>query len=453
MPATVRYPARARATIRCMRRSRTVLLLAVILLAGFFLRAGALQWNWFMHGDVIDDTSATVAVYRDKTLNTLSGPDIADPAVYPLPPPEEGEPLVQHAPLWPVLGGGVMVLLRADPTMADAFFALRILSVIAGMLIIVLSFFLASRLMGGMAGLAAAAFVALSYVLIDYSGNGAFYSLQAVLYLAWALAGLSPPTWRRTALLGVIAGIAYLVNFQSIILLPAGILLCLLQVRPWRSMAMHAAAFAGLAILTASPWLVRSALVFGDPLHSHSWNMDYVYVKAGLAGDTSIGFPEKLSILGGVLRSWLPNNLYYAARKLFVLAPLAFFLFSFGLIDVTFSRERFRKLLPVLLVLTFHVLISASWPIWKFRYFVPMLPFVFILALEQLWHLPVSRVWRGAAVACTVASLLVTGYLTYRATPTHTTYYDGALTQDPFHGSEEAGYLLRFNVLPPDHAP
>lgn len=436
-----------------MRRSRTVLLLVVILLAGFFLRVQALQWNWFMHGDVIDDTSAVVAVYRDKALNTLSGPDIADPAVYPLPPPEGGEPLVQHAPMWPVLGGGVMVLLRADPTMADAFFALRVLSVIAGMLIIALSFLIASRLIDDNAGLAAAAFVALSYVLIDYSGNGAFYSLQAALYLVWAWVGLSPPTWRRAALLGVTAGLAYLVNFQSIILLPAGLLLCAVQVRPWRFMALHAGAYLGTAVLVASPWLVRNALLFGDPLYSHAWNMDYVYVKAGLAGDTSIGIPEKLSILSGILRVWLPNNLYYAARKLFVLAPFAFFLFSFGLIDVVFSKERFRKLLPLLLILTFHVLISASWPIWKFRYFVPLLPFVFVLSLEQLWHLPLARTWRAVAVAFIIACLLATGLLTYRAIPTHTTYYDGALTQDPFHGSEEASYLLRFNVLPPDNAP
>lgn len=432
-----------------MRRHR-VYILFTVLLVGFLLRMQALQWNWFMHGDVTGDAIVAAELQRSGHFVVFATPPSADPAAYALPPTEKGEPLTQHAPVWPLIGAIATTLRGGEATLLDAFLSLRLLSVLAGTLVILLSFFVTSRLLDERAGLVAATFVAVSYVLIDYSGNGAFYAFQGLIYLLWALAALQHSSYCRTLLLGFLAGFVYLVNFQAIILLPAGLGVLLIQERSLAKCFSHIVLFTGVAVITAAPWLIRNAVLFGDPLYSHTVNMQYVYGKSGFSVPTGgrLGIGDNLSIIAGIFHTWLPYNLYYAARKLFVIAPITFFFFAFGLIDIAFSRQRFRAALPLLAVLAFHILLSASWPIWKFRFFVPLLPFVFILALEELWHLPITHVWRRVSIGAMLSAMLVVGMLTYRSTPLHTTYYDGAITQDPFHGSEERTYLQKYNLLP-----
>lgn len=432
------------------------LLLVGILLLALAARLLALEWNWFMHGDVIDDAVVAASVHRDGGLLAYGGADTSDPSYFPLPPAAQMEALKQHGPLWPMMGAALTVLYGGDSTVYHGFLSLRILSLLAGMLLIVLSYMLASRLLDTTAGLAVAAWMSASYVLIDFSGNGAFYGFQGVVYLLWILMAMTPPSPRRAVLLGVITGAGYLANFQCIILVPAGIVLLLSDARSPRHFLLHAALLLGSAGLIVSPWLIRSQLIFGDPLYSHAWNMRYVHGKMGWDipkdGVLRPTLEQQLQVLHSALLSWLPNNLYYAARKLFILAPIAFFFFSYGLIDVLFSRRRFMALFPLLLVFVLHMLLSAGWPIWKFRYFVPLLPLVFILSLEELWHLPRMTRWRSVWIGVTLAAIVAVSVMTYRVTPARTTYYDGALTQDPFRGSEEIRYLESYGILPPSHA-
>lgn len=436
--------------------TRRRLLFVGILLCAFAVRLMALQWNWFMHGDVIDDAVVAASVHRDGGLFAYGGADTADPSYFPLPPAQQMETLKQHGPLWPMMGAALTFLYGGESTVYHGFLSLRILSLLAGMLLIALSYVLASRLLDTTAGLAAAAWMSASYVLIDFSGNGAFYGFQGVVYLLWILTAMMPPSSRRAVLLGVITGAGYLANFQCVILVPAGIIVLLFDKKNGRHFLLHAALLLGTAGLIVSPWLIRSHMIFGDPLYSHAWNMRYVHGKMGWDipkdGVLTPTMQQQLQIMKSALLSWLPNNLYYAARKLFILAPVAFIFFSFGLIDVLFSRKRFTALFPLLLVFVLHMLLSAGWPIWKFRYFVPLLPLVFILSLEEMWHLPRMARWRSVWIGATLAAIVAVSVMTYRVTPVRTTYYDGALTQDPFRGSEEIRYLESYGILPPSHA-
>lgn len=410
-----------------------------------------------MHADVIGDSIVTASIHRDGRFLLFEGPDSADPAVYTLPSSDEGAPLILHGPLVQILGAGLMMLSGSSSTVPAAYLSLRILSLIAGMLIILLSYRIASRLLEPEAGLIVAAWCAASYVLIDYAGNGAIYTFQSALYLLWLLIALSPSSQYRAPLLGLVAGLNYLVNFQSVILIPAAFILFIVQERTWAKRAGYCAIFIAVMTFVAAPWLVRNALLFGDPFYSHAYNMGYAYMKAGidvpLEAITDVSFSNTLVVAITAIQSWIPNNLYYAARKLFVIAPLAFILFSYGLIDITFSRERFRRSLPLLTLLLLQMLLYAGWPVWKFRFFVPLLPFVFLLAVEELWHLPITRMVKRTSAGVILLAFMAIGVLTYRATPVHTTYYDGAITQDPFHGSEEVTFLRNFHVLPADNAP
>src|SRR3990167_5348999 len=214
-----------------MRSPQIFFALIAILFFGLLIRVQAFQWNWFMHGDVTADAMVSSSFLRDGSLLTFPWKDSADPAAYALlPPAADGEQLKLHGPLVPILAAALTAVRgpstgSGSPTISDAFFSLRILSVLAGMLIILLSLLITCRLSDTTMGLAVAAWTAASYLLIDYSGNGSLYSWQAVVYLLWILVALSRSSWRRTLLLGVIAGLGYLITFQSIILIPAGLLI------------------------------------------------------------------------------------------------------------------------------------------------------------------------------------------------------------------------------------
>ncbi len=435
-----------------MFRNRAHLCLFVILLLGFLVRMEAVRWNWFMHGDVIDDTSVTASLRDTGRLIAFTGPDNADPAVYPAQPSTGtgGFPLKMHGPFLPMLGAAVTVVRGGSSSVADAFLSLRMLSLLLGTAIIWLTFLLASRLISPWAGVAAASWTAASYILIDYSGNGALYTLQAAIYLLWLLTALARPSWLRTIFLGIIAGIGYLTNYQCMILVPAGILTLAFDRRPWKQFFLHAALLIAIAGVIVLPWFIRSSLVFGDAFYHQKWQMRYIYMKTGTLipdkGVIALSVRDALGILHSVFTVWIPYNVYYAARKLFILAPIAFFFFAFGLIEMAFAPKRLWKFRSVLLLMVLHMLLCTAWPVWKFRFFVPLLPLVFILALEQIWQF--SPRWRQISVSATLVAILIISVLTYRAIPTHTTYYDGALTQDPFHGSEERTFLRDWKIFP-----
>jgi 4-amino-4-deoxy-L-arabinose transferase-like glycosyltransferase len=441
------------AMLPSMLRSRLFLLL--ILAAAFLFRVQTLHWNFFIHADTEFDTEATASLVHYGKLLVFPEKLTIVPTNEPLPPLEQGEILTQHGPLWPILGATVMRIFGWAPTMANAFLSLRILSLLSGLAIIALSYFITRKLIHEYAALACASFLTFSYVMADYSGNGSMYSLQTALYLLWIWSAMNHALRFRVAYLGIITGLSYLLNFQSIILIPATIILLLLEPISWRKKIPSLTLALILALVVVSPWLIRNAILFGDPLYSHVINQIYVLNKAGYQPTVENGlyrfhltFWDYFSVIIGILQVWLPNNLYYAARKLFILAPIAFFFFSYGLIDYIFSWERLKKVVPILLVLTFHLLLSTAWPVMKFRYFVPILPLVFILSLVHLWTLHVSDRWKNWIMGATFACIIIVSILTYRSNPLHTTYFDGAVTQDPFHGSQELQYQKDNGLLP-----
>jgi 4-amino-4-deoxy-L-arabinose transferase-like glycosyltransferase len=328
-----------------MLRSRLFLLL--ILAAAFLFRVQTLHWNFFIHADTEFDTEATASLVHYGKLLVFPEKLTIVPTNEPLPPLEQGEILTQHGPLWPILGATVMRIFGWAPTMANAFLSLRILSLLSGLAIIALSYFITRKLIHEYAALACASFLTFSYVMADYSGNGSMYSLQTALYLLWIWSAMNHALRFRVAYLGIITGLSYLLNFQSIILIPATIILLLLEPISWRKKIPSLTLALILALVVVSPWLIRNAILFGDPLYSHVINQIYVLNKAGYQPTVENGlyrfhltFWDYFSVIIGILQVWLPNNLYYAARKLFILAPIAFFFFSYGLPSTATSSIR-----------------------------------------------------------------------------------------------------------------
>jgi len=421
------------------------ILLTICVLA-IIPRIFSVQWNIIPHSDIGGDAIAAASFVETQQLIASLEPDLRTPHFYP--PGTNKNLLVAHPPLWPLLGSSVITLLALEPTQENAYFALQILSVLSGIGVIVLSAFLARKLWHNSAALMIALWLSLSYIMIDFSGNGAMYSLQAITYLVWILlaySSLKP----KAVWFGIINGIAYLVNHQSMILsIGSVILLALDSTTPWKIRCRNIAIVTIVTFVVASPWLIRNYLLYGDLFFSHAVNSTYIYTKAGIPYEDIdgriyyiLGIPERLSLFRHVFTLWIPYNMYYVARKLFILAPIIFFFFSFAWIDYLFSWKRIRPMLPILTVFVLHLLLSTAWPITKFRYFVPMMPLVFFIGLDQIYNLHLRERLRYAILSMTTVSILGLSYLTYQSIPTHTYYFDGAITNDPFKNRGEYNYM------------
>jgi len=430
-------------------------ILAGIILLGIMLRLFSLSWNTFPHADIQGDALVGSHVIQYGHLWEEPPDPSAErhPTFFPI-DSRLGVPFLQHGPVWAGLGG-IVTQLWGGRTQDDVYHTLRMLSVLSGAALLLLLWTVTRRMVGRNAALVCTLWAALSYLLIDYSGNGAFYMLQGTLYLLWALIALRKPTSLRAATLGAVTGLAYFVNYQSIVLLPSLIALEFFQRKTMRTFLWNVAVGMVLTGLVASPWLIRNFILVGDPFAHHLVNTDYVFTKSGIHAtvrDFVYVFPskwEQCKAIGSmIVTSWLPNNAFYVARKLFILAPLAFIFFCYGLVDQVIDPGRRKKLLPVLLVFAAHALISASWPITKFRYFVPLLPLVFLLSMDAIHgFLKPGRL--RTATLCLITVLIALGsVLTYFSVPTHTYYYDGAITTDPFSGRGEWNYLRDNGYLP-----
>ncbi|TSC57840.1 MAG: hypothetical protein Greene041619_915 [Candidatus Peregrinibacteria bacterium Greene0416_19] len=425
--------------------------------AGIVLRLQAARWNSFTHGDVqMDTTAGATLLGYGGFLMTNEDLCVLPDRLAGLPPLRDTFPMALHGPGWALLGAGMNVLRGAPVSRLAVFFSLRLLSLIAGIAVLWFAHRLTRQVAGRSAAWAVTGVLSLSYLLADFAGNGALYSLQTLLYLLWISVARREDAPYRAVLLGTVGGVAYLLNFQSIILLPAAFFLFALHdTGPLKKRVVNFCIVVGVTALIMLPWLLRNAELFGNPFQSHYLQQTYIYNKAGLVPNAGGTGPEYtpsvadwLSIIAGMFRVWLPNNLYYAARKLFILAPVLFIFFSFGLIDYVFDPVRRRKLLPILLVLGFHLLLSSVWPVMKFRHLVPILPIVALLGVEHLYSLRLGTVARRICVGTSVACTAIVTVIAHVQIPTHTFYYDGAVTQDAYHGSQELQVLRECGLLP-----
>ncbi len=431
--------------------------LLIVLIGALAIRAFSFQWNSFPHADVNGDAETAYAFREYGCLLAVGYRTLPDPITCPE-SQEENRSRIQSVrpPGWPLMGAAVMTFLREPPSPETAFLAFRILSFLCGLAILLLSYRIGSILLGGWYGLLAASVLGASYIMSDFSGNGSLYAVQAVLYLAWILTALRPDSSARAALMGAIAGVTYAFTYQGVILIAATVLLYAFTPRmPWRRKVRCALLSCIVAAIFMSPVLLRSTVVFGDPLFGHKVTGSYAYRKAGLSeyldGDlvsSRVDLYARIEMARSILFHWLPLNLYYVARKLMILAPLSFFLFAFALIDYLFERERRERMMPVLLLLALHLFITAGWPIVKFRFFVPMLPLIILVAADELHALPIATTWKKRTGVTLFLCTIAVSFLAFRSIPTHTHYYDGALTEDPFSGSEEIKYLEAEGRIP-----
>lgn len=415
----------------------------ICVVVGVGARTFSIFWNERQHGDVMLYSLTAESIAHRGDFLVIS--DTQSDFFYSL--KEHGGRFLEHNPLWPVLASGLVSLFDIS-----GYAAVRILSLIAGIFLLPLLFFYARRTAGKGTALLATSCTAISYILIDYSGNGSLYVMQAFFYLLFLYILTYDDCPRNSLWIGVLFAFGLLLNQQTLAMVATyGVYL---GIRHWqmpRKEIFKQIAYIILPIaILMTPWWVRNAVLFGSPFFSIDFT--YVWGKLGVPQTVSNGvisfdvMPATwLSLAKTSLLSWFPHNLYFINRKLFLLAPITYLCSLFLALEMFFENKKRsiygNILLPAALLLFFHISISAGWPIAKFRYLVPILPIVYFFGFFYIVRIIESyrlKLWLAGA---SVLLLFGVSVLTFFSTPTHTYYYDGSLTTDNFGKNGELDFV------------
>ena len=166
---------------------------------------------------------------------------------------------------------GYMILLAGVSllTGGDFFLAGKILSVIASVVVVGLSYLIARALAGPAVALATALLSLIAIIPFSFIAATDLVGAAAILAAIWMIIRPTRRLIFSAAAAGALAGMAFLIR-QNAIFLVAGGVICLLFLDPWsssrRARLTGVAALVGGWLLLAAPWLVWNARHYGGPL-------------------------------------------------------------------------------------------------------------------------------------------------------------------------------------------
>ena len=290
----------------------------------------------------------------------------------------------------------------------DWFVAGKWISVVCATLVVALSFVLFSRLFGFWVGVGAAALVPVSAQFIQF----AISATTDILFLFLVLASLAAlldrnlPINLRVSLVGVAAGLAYLVRYNGLFLVVTGliaILLLNLFNEEWRGRLRASGLLLAMFILTISPWLVVNYRYRGSPIYNSNYlNIATEFYPELVDGKTNQDGTRSLenvfSSFSDVLRydpvrmaRHYPANLYASIRDSLSTDLVAALTGWFALVGagLFIAQKREKAGLTVLIAAGLYLLLMAL-NHWETRYyfFVMVVYCGFaVYALRVLFHL------------------------------------------------------------------
>jgi Dolichyl-phosphate-mannose-protein mannosyltransferase len=441
--------------------------LLVILTVALLPRLAAVHFNTWPHGDVWLDAAVVDSLIERHELEV----PLVDVRFYPTSRFGFGYPPDQHPPLWALLGASIRLFWH------DSYEALKLVSLVAGLLLVLAVHRCGQDLLGRGPGLFAAALCAVSYLLIDFSGNGSLWGLLALLYVlfVWRLSCFSLSERRNAILVGLIMGAAYLTNYPGVVL-PLTFVIVLAS-RRWKSTQNDSAPAApprppvsaslrlpvspsarlpvsllplAAAAVLVLPWLAFNFATFGNPF----WSQPLERLLGGADKHVEVivqdGEVVKRSLpvanpVGERLRTTVQNlygNVGFVARQSFVLAPFTGGFALAGLVALLLgaARGHAQAALPLTVLTLTHGAMILFWPTTKFRYLVPLFPLLALVGSWLLWQVKPPDV-RNLLAGVALGLAFFTAVWTYRSIPSHTYYYDGGVVTDNFGGQGEIGYV------------
>ncbi|UCD63459.1 MAG: glycosyltransferase family 39 protein [Candidatus Zixiibacteriota bacterium] len=288
-----------------------------------------------------------------------------------------------HPPLY----SAVMALVNLP--VGDLFLAGKLVSYLAGIAIILLTWGLGRLCFGGeKIALLATALVVLSPTMLRHTYSVSADMLGTALFLAvvYMLARSSRGSYRDMVLAGILTGLACLTRAVFCSVLPAAVIF-LVMIVPGKikQRITFTLVFAVAFLVVVSPWAIHNILRHGD-LH----NLNYVNI-AFAALDTSGSwlwfdtypdrYPSLLSLLTQhpllILRHVAKNALHFPAEIVVRYGLLAGVVSILGLLWAL-RRPSPQRMALVLNGAALLLLLLLAW--LRQRFFVPLLPIIFLFA-------------------------------------------------------------------------
>ncbi len=419
------------------------LLLLLLVLPAVSLRLASYSFNRYPHGDVTisalvaDSIAERGEISMPMVALRSGGVDAFDGST----------PLDYRPPLWPLLAAPLKLLI------GDSFTALKMLSLTSGLLLLAVAYRSFGALFDRQAALLAVSCMVYSNILIDFSANGSLYLLLTSLFIFHCHLLRDPTRTGAAVALGLVIGVAMQLHQSAVVLWLSVCAWYLLRfgrrlLTPGIAKTLLLTLVVGLAVQL--PWVVRNYRLFGDPFHQTHYI--YYFYKLGVPWEVAVDDEagmllrfrwDQLDVTQVVktLLSWPPLNGFYWLRKLFVLAPV-FALFAavqWILLAWRAWRDRSLRHFGVLSVVAFYSALCFIWPVIKFRAFTVLVPFVFVLGASLILEIRRPRL-RAVIAGLGLALVILASAVTFLRVPTHTYYYDGALTPDTFSREGERVY-------------
>ncbi len=415
------------------------LIIGVILLIAFALRIYSFAVNTRAYGDVntISISSqqfATNGVIQYTWLIERYESTVDDPLT---------TPAYQHGPALPFTAG-ILAKLFGN---TDTFFALKLITFVMGMALIVVIYRYALNQFSPFSANIAALFITTSPALIDFSGNGSPYIISALAMsvLVYQCAHFRFKL-RDTALIALTCSLAFQYHPSML-----GLTICAAAIGVWKFKALglrHYLVFIGV-------W----GIIF---LPSSLWYLHYYgrFYLSGqfyfITGEMNLATPQRAEVISNPLKlltSPLAEQYFglilsrasvYLKNILFeVGAPLLIFALLSGIVGLWRSKQSIvYVIIPRLIYLA---LTAAAISLFHMRFLIPVLPGVMLLATYGLHSIREIRpYWRNAIgiVAVIYAGWALFSYFTADTPPNR--YYRNEIAQNiAYDASRDIAQQLR----------
>jgi hypothetical protein len=419
-------------------RRNVVLAALLILVIGTGLRLVSFAWNTRLKGDV---ALLALTAREFAQHGRLDYPMAYGPAAY-ISAQTLTAPATQHPPLFPFLGGLLAIAAGTD----DTFLTLKIIDLVGGLLL--LAALLAAGLRGGwpFEALVAGLGIAVAPMLVDYSANGSPYILSAlaILLATLLMRSFAEDRLRDYALAGMLCGLS--LGIHSILIgLPVGFISFWLVQRKQPNFN-GIGLFIGALLITVSPWIIWNMVNVGTPMYSSS--TQYVLERLQIANFHELLTAHKMALYA---RLTAAASLLFVSQYIQEVGPFAVLLAAAGLCFLIRRQRRFA--LAVLIPGVLYTLMVVIWPVFKYRFLVPLLAPAYLLAGIGFTRLPEiipwkPPVWRGARWLLLVGMLAwcVPAYFTHP--PTHYYSAPSEASLAPLY-DEMRGLADQMRALPP----
>ena len=365
-----------------MKKYLAIAAILIIIAAGLFLRLNDLGWETYGYGEV---------EIREAAESYAEGNFVNNFYLFDTPP------------------FGKYLFAAAIMSLGNTEIALRLVSVIFGILSIMMTFLFARKLYGDKTALLASAIVSFSILHIQLSRYAQLETILTFFYIAIAYFLIDSLDNKRSAVifLGISLGLALAAKFTSLIILVAVIVYAIYARhikaghKPFtltiNSSILKAIIIAIIVFLAAWPFgfarlhtEANISVDYGDAIRTQSIEADMPIMVLSFARRifTSVG-ESTTGILGVPVFNYI---LLFIVKESLLMIPLLIAGLYF-----MFRRPMKGDALVLIFLLTFLILLSFQRSSISYRHIVPVVPFFAIIASRWITH--IRRQWIFIAVA------------------------------------------------------